>query len=286
MRYIQFRGAEGQLIAASEVGPANGPNVLLAHGGGQTRASWVKTIKTLGRSGYRAVAVDLRGHGESAWSEEGNYALEDFADDLIAVASQLNEKPSLIGASLGGLAGLLVEGRICPLTFHSLTLVDVVPAMEAAGIAKVTGFMKAHITEGFSSPAEAAEIIASYLPNRAGRSTTEGLSRYLRYCVDGRYRWHWDPRFITSVMTSRTGSAGNHLVEAAKHLQLPVHLIRGNSSELVSRRAAADFLKLVPHARYTDIVGAGHMVVGDRNDAFTTAIEAFLASVYAGSHHD
>jgi pimeloyl-ACP methyl ester carboxylesterase len=102
------------------------------------------------------------------------------------------------------------------------------------------------------------------------------LNRYLRKCDDGRLRWHWDPRFITSVTDDDTGRTAERLAEAANHLQLPVHLIRGGSSNLVSESAAQQFLQLAPHAVYTDVAGAGHMVAGDRNDAFTEAVVKFI----------
>ena len=62
-----------------------------------------------------------------------------------------------------------------------------------------------------------------------------------------------------------------------------MHLIRGGSSDLVSPEGAAAFLELVPHDRFTDIAGAGHMVVGDRNDAFAEAIVGFLRNTQTRS---
>lgn len=63
---------------------------------------------------------------------------------------------------------------------------------------------------------------------------------------------------------------------AAGRLRLPVHLIRGGLSDLVSPEAVVHFKTLVPHAEYTDIADATHMVVGDQNDAFGQAIVEFL----------
>jgi pimeloyl-ACP methyl ester carboxylesterase len=102
------------------------------------------------------------------------------------------------------------------------------------------------------------------------------LSRYLREGDDGRFRWHWDPRFVTSVNQGDAGQTTERLSAAARHLRLPVHLIRGGSSNLVSESAAQQFLQLAPHAIYTDVAGAGHMVAGDRNDAFTEAVLTFI----------
>jgi len=52
--------------------------------------------------------------------------------------------------------------------------------------------------------------------------------------------------------------------------------VRGGSSDIVSPQSADAFLELVPHARFVDVSGAGHMVAGDKNDVFAQAILSFL----------
>ncbi|MGE0383474.1 MAG: alpha/beta fold hydrolase [Gammaproteobacteria bacterium] len=271
-----FVGAEGQSLASEHIGPDTAAPVILAHGAGQTRAAWRNTAAALVAAGWRVIALDLRGHGESAWSPSGAYRLEDFAADLLAVADQLDTKPALVGASLGGLAGLIAEAEQRAASFTSLTMVDIAPSMELPGVARVLDFMGAHVERGFASVEEAVQVISSYLPQRSPRQRGAGIERYLRLCDDGRYRWHWDPRFIQSAQGARVSDSMDRLTRAAQKLSLPVHLIRGGMSDLVSEKSVADFLKLVPQAAYTDIVGAGHMVVGDRNDAFCDAIVKFL----------
>lgn len=273
MQRRTFTGVQGQTLAAEAVG--EGPPVLLAHGGGQTRAAWSKVSRALAKAGYQAIAIDMRGHGESEWSPSGAYQFSDFAADLVAIADTLQDKPAVVGASLGGLAGLLAEGELRPGIFSSLTLVDVTPQLEPEGVAHILGFMAAHLDEGFASADEAAAAIGAYLPHRKQRGPSETLERYLRKCDDGRLRWHWDPRFIAVANRSPEDSEAR-FIAAARQLRLPVHLIRGASSNLVTIDAAQQFLEFAPHAIYTDIAGAGHMVVGDRNDAFTEAIVGFL----------
>jgi pimeloyl-ACP methyl ester carboxylesterase len=148
--------------------------------------------------------------------------------------------------------------------------------MEASGVAHILGFMRAHLADGFASLDEAADAIAAYLPHRERRDGSATLGRYLRQADDGRFRWHWDPRFVTSVNQGDAAQTTERLTMAARHLQLPVHLIRGGSSNLISESAALAFLQLAPHAAYTDVAGAGHMVAGDRNDAFTEAVVTFI----------
>src|ERR1700733_2936940 len=162
-----FTGAQGQAIVADVVG--RGAPVVVAHGGGRTRAAWARTATALMQAGHQAIAIDMRGHGESEWSPSGAYTFDDFAADLLAISAQLSEKPALVGASLGGLAGLIAEGELQPGVFTSLTLVDITPHMEESGVAHIKQFMRAHLADGFGSTDEAADAIAAYLPHRERR---------------------------------------------------------------------------------------------------------------------
>ena len=274
---LTFLGDEAVALAADSYGTPNRGTVLLAHGGGQTRHAWAKTGERLAAAGWRAVALDLRGHGDSGWSPTGDYRMHRFAADIVRVADQLGGKPALVGASLGGIAGMMVETLVAPATFSSLTLVDITPRMESDGVAKVMGFMSARVADGFASLEEAADTIASYMPSRPRRTDLTGLGKNLRQHPDGRYRWHWDPRFVTSVMESRDTHSMEDFRTRVGDISIPVHLIRGRMSELVSQEAAQEFLTMLPQATFTDVENAGHMVAGDRNDAFIEAVVGFLS---------
>src|SRR5688572_16803475 len=100
---IEFSGHGGIRLVGEEYGPAEGPAVLLLHGGGQTRWAWGSTARALGSAGMRAVAMDLRGHGESGWCPAGDYRLHAFAEDLQRVSAAMGGAAAVVGASLGGL---------------------------------------------------------------------------------------------------------------------------------------------------------------------------------------
>ena len=63
-------------------------------------------VNAFDSKGWYAIAIDQRGHGESSWHAEGDYQISSFAQDLLAICQQLKQPPVLIGASLGGLAGI------------------------------------------------------------------------------------------------------------------------------------------------------------------------------------
>lgn len=280
-----LRGASGNSLAMSEcvAVASDRPPVLLVHGGGQTRHAWRNTASHLARLGYPVFSLDQRGHGESDWVKDGAYAFDDFAADLVCVASALRDRchtrPVVVGASLGGIASLLAHGMSGHTLFAALVLVDITPRMNADGVQRVQGFMGARMREGFASLQEAADSIAEYLPNRRKPRSLAGLEKNLRRDdCDGRYRWHWDPAFIDgprSINTDRM-TLPDRLDRICADLQIPTLLVRGARSELVSEEAVAHFCKLVPHSAYADVSGAGHMVAGDSNDAFTQAVAEFL----------
>lgn len=280
-----FIGASGNKLAADVYGEEGTP-VLLLHGGGQTRHAWRKTAEAIARTGRTAYGLDQRGHGDSEWVESGAYRFADFAADARGVADMLSERsgrrPIVIGASLGGIAALLAESaaeRESGKVFSALVLVDITPRVDPSGVAKVMGFMQAHAHEGFASIVEAADVVARYLPHRPKPSSHDGLKKNLRLSPDGRWRWHWDPRFMESRSSGQNDRAALEasLTDAAKKLKIPALLVRGSSSELVQEVHVREFLELVPHAEFADVSGARHMVAGDRNDGFSAAILDFLS---------
>ncbi|MCP4314813.1 MAG: alpha/beta hydrolase [Hyphomicrobiales bacterium] len=276
-----FAGAQNNDLVSS-VFSGGGQPVLLFHGGGQTRHAWDKTAKRLQADGKTAITVDLRGHGESEWVADKSYSFDDYAADVEQVAKATAEeygvKPIAIGASLGGISCLVAQYESDQECFAALILVDVTPRMHRDGVDRILGFMSDRVEDGFASLEEAADVISAYLPNRSRPKSLNGLSKNLRLGADGRYRWHWDPAFITGPRHVNSGRLRNedYRMAAARALTIPTLLVRGGQSELVSEDHAEEFLKLVPHARLADVSGAGHMVAGDRNDIFQNAILEFL----------
>lgn len=275
-RQVDLKGSSGLRLVADFHGHDDAPPVLLLHGGGQTRHAWGGTASLLADAGFLAVTMDQRGHGDSEWCDEGNYRIEDFARDLGAVAASFKRPPALVGASLGGLASLLLEGELKPGTAAAIVLVDVTPQLERSGVEKILGFMAAH-PDGFASLDEAADAVTRFLPHRPRPSDTSGLAKNLRRGADQRYRWHWDPGFLAPGQRMASHAANpNRMREAAAAIEVPALLVRGRMSEIVSEAGAKDFLELAPHAEFVDVENAAHMVAGDRNDVFTDAVIEFL----------
>jgi pimeloyl-ACP methyl ester carboxylesterase len=138
--------------------------------------------------------------------------------------------------------------------------------------------MTRHV-HGFETLEHAADAIADYLPHRRRPENSDGLKKNLRY-RDGRWHWHWDPAFVTSVGDDPFVDV-DQLEDEAIGLRIPILLIRGKLSDVVSPEGVDDFLAKVPHAQFVELSDAGHTAAGDDNDAFSEAVMAFLEAPQA-----
>ena len=249
--------------------------MILQHGGGQTRHAWKGAGETLGAAGYHAVALDARGHGDSSWATDGEYGQDIMVQDLRRVVEQLGTRPVLVGASMGGGVSLVSIGED-HIDCTALVLVDIGPKIEPEGSKKIQAFMD-QAPDGFESLEQVADAIANYQPHRQRPRNLDGLAKNVRLGDDGRYHWHWDPRFRRNRRDLKAREA--RLWACSRNLDLPTLLVRGGLSDVLSEEGAAEFLELCPHAEYVNVTGAAHMVAGDRNDIFATSVIEFLQRV-------
>ena len=274
---VEFAGHNGLTLVADEWnrdGDAAGrPTILMLHGGGQNRFSWKNTGQILADDGFHVVALDSRGHGDSDRAPDADYDVETLTADVMRVLDAIGRPVVLIGASMGGLTGILVADLAGPEKVTQLVLVDVVPRFEKNGSARIRDFMFTNI-DGFGTLEEAADAVAAYLPHRTKPRSPEGLKKNLRM-RDGRWYWHWDPAFMTKpgddpdLRTER-------FEHAATSLTIPVLLIRGKLSDVVSPEGVEHFLTQVPRAEFVELSNAGHTAAGDDNDAFSQVVVEFV----------
>jgi pimeloyl-ACP methyl ester carboxylesterase len=274
---VEFRGDDDLTLVADEwnrgIADPGRPTILMLHGGGQNRLSWKNTGQVLADSGFHVIALDARGHGDSDRAPNGQYSLHLLVRDAAAVVNQIGRPVALIGASMGGMTGILLAQQLGPRAVSKLVLVDVVPRFEQAGTSRIVDFMSRHV-HGFDTLEQAADAIADYLPHRKRPRKLDGLTKNLRH-RDGRWHWHWDPAFVTSSSDEPFADV-DALEQAAIGLSIPILLIRGKLSDVVSEQGVADFLAKVPGAEFVELSDAGHTAAGDDNDAFTAAVVAFV----------
>jgi pimeloyl-ACP methyl ester carboxylesterase len=273
---VTFRGVDDLGLVADEWNrdtPGDRPTILMLHGGGQNRHSWKNTGQILADAGFHVIALDSRGHGDSDRSPTATYSVEALCDDTLQVLYQVGRPVVLIGASMGGMTGIAAAHEAGPELVTKLVLVDVVPRFEKGGSARIRDFMASGL-HGFDTLEQAADAVAAYLPHRTRPRSTDGLRKNLRQ-RDGRWYWHWDPAFLTKPEDDPFARV-EKLEHAAINLEIPLLLIRGKLSDVVSAEGVADFLSKVPHAELVELSDAGHTAAGDDNDAFTEAVVRFV----------
>jgi pimeloyl-ACP methyl ester carboxylesterase len=269
-----FKSPDGLELVGDSAGERGAPAVVLLHGGGQTRHSWGSAQRELAIRGYHVVNLDSRGHGESQWAPSAlHYSSSHLAADILAFIESLPNAPALVGASMGGLAALTALG-LKPDAASAVVLVDVVPRVEKIGTERILRFMRAN-PEGFASVEEAAASIAAYNSHRPAPKSLDGLSKNLRPMANGRLRWHWDPQFV-EMPDSAAAYDPDRMLADCRHFTRPAMLVRGLRSDVVSEAGIAEFRAHLPQLELFDVAAAGHMLAGDKNDAFNHAMIDFL----------
>lgn len=268
------------LVLRGEEWPAPGARggpVILLPGGGQTRHSWKSAAAALQRAGRTAVTVDLRGHGDSDWDPGGDYSVAAIAADTRVVLHAFGEqgRSVLVGNSLGGMASLVAAARH-PGLCRAVVLVDIALRVEARGSSRIKAFMSEQ-PDGYPSLEEAAAAVVAYRGSRTRPPNLENLARNLRRTDEGRWRWHWDPRLLDEENDSEDPChpVRVELRRSAATVGVPVLLVRGLRSDVVSEESVAEATRLLAGMRVAE-VDAGHMVAGDDNDSFLAAILEFL----------
>ena len=133
--------------------------------------------------------------------------------------------------------------------------------------------------DGFETVEDAADAVAEYREHRSRPKDVSGLKKNLRLRENGRWYWHWDPKFLERRHPHEE-AASEAISAAASRISIPTLLVRGGSSDVVSLANVEDFMRLVLHAEFVDVAEAGHMVAGDRNDAFAGGVITFLEKTF------
>ena len=276
---MKFKVDSGLELVASEWGDANDPLVILMHGGGQTRHAWGSTGEILSKSGFYVLSLDLRGHGDSQWHPEGDYLIESYKGDLVSILNQVGKPASLVGASLGGMVSLSLASDLNKKDLVSaLVMVDIGLYPNEKGSNEIVSFMQSGI-KGFANLNEASDAVSAYLPHRKRPRDNRGLEKNLRLKEDGRYYWHWDPRFLNERDSDNRENQKEKNIRLAKNISIPTLLIRGALSNVVTQKEVDDFLTIIPHSEFQEIEKAAHMVAGDRNDIFANSAIKFLKKI-------
>lgn len=266
-----YRGFGGIALGAEEHGDRDAPPVLLLPAGAQTKEMWRDVATALAVAGRHAICVDLRGHGDSARAPDGRYDLEAYAQDVKCLLAQLQNRPVVIGASIGGLAALLALGESETPLATGLVLAAVSPWISNRVAGEVARRL-AETADGHPSPEAAAEAWARIHPDEP-RPAARTIASMLAAGPDGRLRWRWDPRFLRGLDLEADRA---RLEAAAGRVGVPTLIVRGAAHATVSAKDHARLVSLVPGAEGAVIEGGGRMLASEHADAFGAHVLEFL----------
>jgi pimeloyl-ACP methyl ester carboxylesterase len=270
-------------------GPAPAPTIVFLHGGGLNAHTWDVVCDVL-RPGARCVAIDLRGHGDSDWADDGNYTLRAHAEDLEAVISALRlDRIVVVGMSLGGSVGLTYAAEH-PTTVVGLVLVDVGPGgSRPDGNRRLGAFMRG--PSEFASVDELVERAIAFNPRRSPERLRRTLLNNLRQTTRGTWTWKYDPRFPSRahdpsvpreervrLLAERRAA----LWAAAAAVPCPVLVVRGGASDMFLDEDAEQTAAGFADARWIRIEGASHTVQSDRPYELADALRSFVSGLGAG----
>ena len=239
--------------------------------GGSAQAHWWDFVSPRFVASHRPLAIDLRGHGDSSWSADGAYRLEDYAADLVFALDALGlDRPIVVGHSLGASVSLrLALDARHPL--HALVLVDG-RASFGEGSSRYMKLLRMFGATTYETLEEAIERF-SLLPreNDAAPEILEHVAREsFRQTTDGR----WAPKF------DRATFAAHHPFDFRAGLaaiDCPVLFVRGERSSVLSARTASELAGHCRSGSWVEIAGAHHHVLLDRPAELARAIATFLA---------
>lgn len=253
---------------------AGAPTLLFLHGFTGHSRIWDPAAQELTRT-HRILALDQRGHGESAWGPPEGYTPQQLGDDLAAFVAALDLRNfTLVGLSMGGTASIEYAGRR-PSELARLVIVDVTPEIAQAGRDRIAAGLEA--SDVFETRDVVIERMVAANPNGDPEAIARRARHNLMRTADGRWTWRWDRalrrRAVVEQTTFQPPETG---WERCAAVTVPTLLIRGERSDIVSVEAGRQMVHVIPDCRFIEVAGSGHTVPYDRFEGFMEALRTFV----------
>src|SRR5262245_22574471 len=256
-----------------DLGEAGAPPIVLLHditGHARTGDRLAGTLA----SRWRVLAVDQRGHGDSAAAPDGDYGVTAMAIDLAAFADELGlGRFALLGLSMGGRVAMVYAGSHAD-RLERLVIVDIGPDIHPEGLERVRAMM-AGAPERLESEAQAVDYIRRANPRYDDAELRHRVVHGLKRAPDGALTWKYD-KALRDMMRSGGRRDTIDLWAALDRVTCPTLIVRGSASDILSPDIAKRMLEALPDGRLVEIEGAGHTVPGDKPEAFAQAVRAFI----------
>jgi pimeloyl-ACP methyl ester carboxylesterase len=249
-----------------EWGSPTNPPLLLLHGGSAHAHWWDHLAADLARA-YRVLALDLRGHGDSAWVTPSAYEIEDYVTDVEAFVSTLGLTPlTLLGHSLGGFIAL-TYASVHAEALRALIVVDMGFRLRQSRRLRLLSHLPAPVYQDEEDLRRRFRLLPP--ETRAPSSLLHEIARHsVRRLPDGRLA----PKFDRATLIREP----RDLTASLSRIACPALFLRGSESQHLSATTLAEMATLCPQARGLDIPDAGHHLFLDNPGAFLHAVRNFL----------
>ena len=274
----RFVDANGMRFHYLDWGNPDAPDMLLLHGFAQTCHSW-DFVALAFCDRYHVVALDQRGHGDSDWSESGDYAPETQQEDIAAVVSAIGLNDFvLMGLSMGG-RNSFTYAATHPGDVRALVVVDAGPQNMRAGSHKIRNFVRQE--DELDSIEDFVQRVLDYNPLRDPVQVRGSIVHNLKQLPSGRWTWKYDKHFRQpgGRRFQQDPEMTQRLWGYMESLACPTLVVRGAESDIIALDTADGMHKRIPNGRMATVENAGHLVMGDNPSGFEQAVTGFLSEM-------
>jgi pimeloyl-ACP methyl ester carboxylesterase len=263
----RFLMANGLRLHYLEWGDPAKPAMILIHGIARHAHTFDHIAPQFARD-HHVLALDMRGHGDSAWSPEGAYLVQDHVKDLEALVAALRlRRVTLLGNSTGGRVVQVFAG-LHPDLVERLVVEDVGPE-RPQNIADAFARRVAQEADGWASEEELVRQLAA-----ANRRTPEPLLRTyahfgLKPRADGRLVWKRDANLVKGFIETE-------LWDSVSKIKAPALYVIGGGSRIVPPETQQRLKDTLPNCRIVVMPGLGHYPSEEDTEGFLTIVGEFL----------
>ena len=223
----------------------------------------------------RLIRMDYRGRGRSDWADPATYVVPVEAQDALALLDHLGiERAAILGTSRGGLIGMALASMAKD-RMLGLCLNDVGPEIDPAGLEKIKDYVGR--APKFRSIDEMAEAMPSLHPGFRDVPHSRWLAEVARHTLPSERGLGvtYDPRLREAVLATFDGPPPDAwpLFDALEGL--PLALLRGDGSDILPARTAAEMQRRRPDMIHAEIPGRGHVPFLDEPESLA-AIRTWL----------
>jgi esterase len=265
-----------------EWGEPGTPSIVLLHGGHQSAHSWDLVSLHLAQH-FHVLALDQRGHGDSEWARDVSYTNHEMSLDAEAFINATGlQRPLLMGHSMGGRNAMLLTRRN-PSLLRALAIVDVGPEVSDRGRSVIAGFVRDN--EEFDDLDHFVRNVQQYDPYRSREHIERTVKYNMLQRADGKFVSKCDANPRRLGVVRGTGPQENITLEEARGFDLPVLLVRGADSRILTAEAAERFRLALPNGSLVTVPNCGHNVHGQNTKGFVAAIGDFLTECSGPQSH-